>query len=56
MAQRLTWQDHEFLDATRSNTLWERAKAESLKQTGGLGLDLITAYLRHLGKEALGIG
>lgn len=54
-AQRLTWKGHDFLDAARSNTLWERAKTETLKQTGGLSLDLLKAYLLHLGKQALGI-
>ena len=53
--KRLTWQGHEFLDAARSNTLWERAKAETLKQTGGLSLDLLKAVLLNLGKQALGL-
>ncbi len=54
-AKRLTWQGHEFLDAARNNTLWERAKAETLKHTGGLSLELLQALLLRLGKEALGI-
>ena len=53
--KRLTWLGHEFLDAARSNTLWERAKDETLKQTGGLSLDLLKAALLHLGKQALGV-
>ena len=51
--KRLTWQGHEFLDTARSNTLWERAKKETLKQTGGLSLDLLKAALLHFGKQAL---
>ena len=53
--KRLTWYGHEFLDAARSDTLWERAKKETLKQTGGLSLDLLKAALLHLGKQALGV-
>ena len=53
--KRLTWHGHEFLDAARSDILWERAKKETLKQTGGLSLDLLKAVLLHLGKQALGL-
>ena len=53
--KRLTWQGHEFLDAARSDTLWERAKKLTLEQTGGLSLDLLKAALLLLGKQALGV-
>ncbi len=53
--KRLTWHGHEFLDAARSDTLWERAKSKTLKETGGLSLDLLKATLLHLGKQALGL-
>ncbi|MDB6077912.1 MAG: hypothetical protein JWO82_1659 [Akkermansiaceae bacterium] len=32
--ERLTWAGHEFLDAARSETLWQQAKTKVL-QTGG---------------------
>lgn len=53
--KRLTWYGHKFLDAARSDTLWERAKKETLKHTGGLSLDLLKEVLVHLSKEALGV-
>ncbi len=52
---RLTWYGHEFLDAARSDTLWERAKALTLKETGGLSLDFLKATLIQLGMNALGL-
>jgi hypothetical protein len=53
--KRLTWQGHDFLDAARSDTLWENAKKLTLEQTGGLSLDLLKAALLSLGKQALGV-
>lgn len=32
--QRLTWDGHEFLDAARSETVWNQAK-KTVKETGG---------------------
>ncbi len=53
--KRLTWHGHEFLDAARSDTLWEQAKAKMREHTSGLGADLLKAVLQDLGKQALGI-
>ena len=35
VAQRLTWQGHDFLDAAKVDTIWNKAK-EVLKEKGGL--------------------
>ena len=32
--RKLTWEGHEFLDAARSETIWNQAK-ETVKKTGG---------------------
>ena len=53
--KRLTWEGHEFLDAARNDTLWEQAKTETLKQTGGLSIDLLKAVLLDLAKKALSL-
>ncbi|MBI5043198.1 MAG: DUF2513 domain-containing protein [Nitrospirae bacterium] len=36
LAQRLTWQGHEFLDAIRSDTVWNKTKTSFVK--GGLSM------------------
>ncbi|HBG31044.1 MAG TPA: hypothetical protein DDW98_10500, partial [Gammaproteobacteria bacterium] len=37
----LTWEGHEFLDAARNETLWNRAKSIALEKTGGLGFEAL---------------
>ena len=54
LAIRLTWEGHEFLDAIRSDTVWNKAKASFVK--GGLSMtfdlvksvasDIAAAYLK----------
>src|SRR3989344_5432467 len=54
LAQRLTWQGHEFLDAIRSDTVWNKTKTSFVK--GGLSMtfdlvkevakDVAVAYLK----------
>ena len=51
--KRMTWEGHEFLDAARKDTLWDRAKEKTLKATGGLSLDVLKGVLIELGKQAL---
>ena len=38
---RLTWAGHEFLDATRKDSLWQKVKSVALEKTGGLGFEVI---------------
>jgi hypothetical protein len=53
--QRLTWQGHEFLDATRDATIWRRVKAKAAEHGGsvpiGIAKDLALLYL----KQTLGL-
>jgi len=49
----LTWDGHEFLDAARNPSLWERAKCTALKQTGGLSLEVLKSVLIDLAKHAV---
>jgi hypothetical protein len=37
--KRLTYSGHKFLDAARSDTVWHKAKAVTLKSTGTLTLE-----------------
>ena len=58
--QGLTWKGHEFLDAARDDTMWNRAKGVVKEKTGGAAFDLVKDTLLELGKRAvfgaLGIG
>ena len=51
----LTWHGHEFLDAARSETIWNKAKSKAMEVTGGLSLDVLQALLTHYAKQALGL-
>jgi hypothetical protein len=37
--KRLTYAGHEFLDAARSDTVWQKAKSLAIKSTGTLTLE-----------------
>lgn len=51
----LTWAGCEFADAARSDTLWQKAKANIKDKVGGAAIGLLTDYLKYLAKEALGM-
>lgn len=44
-AKHLTFDGHEFLDAARSDTVWNRAKERVLSTTGTLTLDALKMAL-----------
>ncbi len=48
IAQRLTWQGHEFLDAIRSDTVWEKTKKIFLDK----GVEMTFDLVRTIAKEA----
>jgi len=52
---RLTSAGHEFLDAARDDTLWNKAKTVVIKETGGLTLELLRAFLSAQGRQLLGL-
>jgi len=41
---RLTWEGHEFLDAARDNTRWEKAQV-AMTKAGGFALDVMKQLL-----------
>jgi hypothetical protein len=53
---RLTYSGHEFLDAARSDTVWQKAKAWTLKSTGTLTLEGLKLALPHVVKALIETG
>ena len=51
--EKMTWEGHDFLDAARNDTIWEKAKKKCLAATGGLAFDALKACLVEFGKEAI---
>ncbi len=55
---RMTNQGHDYLDAVRSDTVWNKTK-EGAAKVGGMSLgmmkDLALAYVKQEAKEKLGI-
>ena len=51
--RNLTWQGHDFLDASRDDTIWKKAKEIVLEKTGGLAFDTLKATLIDLGKNTV---
>jgi hypothetical protein len=52
---RLTWEGNEFLDATRDETIWTRAKAGFGKAGGALTFDLVLAACKAQISEVTGL-
>ena len=52
---RLTTLGHDFADATRSDTLWNKEKSTIQETTGGITIDLLILYLKQQAKSLLGI-
>jgi len=48
---RLTWEGHEFLDAARNDTIWEKATSTALEKAGSLTFDIVKSLLAHYIKE-----
>lgn len=55
LPSRLTWSGHEFLDAARHATVWEKAKHVIQQQGGALPLAVIQALLIQLAKQQIGL-
>jgi len=53
IVQRLTWAGHDFLDASRSETLWQKAKDQILKSGGSWTFEVVQTLLTELAKRAL---
>ena len=51
----LTWQGHEFLEASRNDTYWYKAKDLVKSKSGALSFDVLKALLISMAKEAVGL-
>jgi DNA-binding transcriptional ArsR family regulator len=51
----LTWKGHDFVETSRDQGLWEKAKQTVKEKTGGLTLELLSAALAAVAKKALGL-
>lgn len=51
----LTWQGHEFLEASRDDTLWKKATTTVASKTGSLSFSVLQALLTAMTKQQLGI-
>jgi DNA-binding transcriptional ArsR family regulator len=51
----LTWAGHEFLDATRDDTIWTTTKKTAVEKTGGLSLAVVQDLAISLSRMAVGL-
>jgi hypothetical protein len=51
----LTWKGHEFLDAARDDTVWNKAKAEVGEKVSSVPLTLLMEVLMRVARGMLGI-
>ncbi len=50
---RMTWHGYEFLETTRKDTLWQKAKEITIQQTGGLSIAALTEALKTMTRMAI---
>ena len=55
IASRMTWAGHAVLDAARSDTIWNRAKAQLGAQWTSVPFDVLKAVLMKFVGEAVGV-
>jgi len=53
LAGDLTWAGHEFLESSRDEGAWSRAKQLVSAKTGGLSFDIVRALLIELAKRSV---
>jgi len=54
--KRLTWEGHEFLDAARNDSTWNKAKERISKLNVSVTLPIMVELLIAVSKERLGLG
>jgi hypothetical protein len=52
---RLTWSGHDFLDAIRNDSIWNKTKQMITDKGGAMTFELIKSFAISLAKTALGI-
>ena len=51
--ERLTWDGHDFLEHSRNDTVWKKAKASIAERGVGFSLDVMLAVLKATAKASL---
>ena len=51
----LKWEGHEFADAARSDTVWNKTKAVIKDKVGSVGIGLLVEVLKQQAKQMLGV-
>jgi len=49
----LTWEGHEFLEKSRDDGIWEKAKKVVTEKTGGVAIELLSTVMTDLLKKAI---
>ena len=52
---RLTWKGHDFLDAARNETTWNKAKSAITEKGGAFTMEILTELLKSFAKAQLGM-
>ncbi len=52
-AKRLTWEGREFLEESRDNTRWKKAKEEVTGKVGGMVFEIFKQFLSDSAKFAV---
>lgn len=55
-ARRLTWEGHEFIEAAKDTTRWNRAKALMKDKGGGMAFEVLKQLLIEMMKGTIGLG
>ena len=53
---QLTWPGHEFLNATRDNTVWKKVKGEISEKGGSFTFDIVKALATEILSGRLNLG
>jgi hypothetical protein len=53
---RLTWAGHEFLDAARDDSRWQKAITLVRDKAGSVTIGVMTQLLASMSKQSLGLG
>jgi hypothetical protein len=53
--RRLTWQGHEFLDAIRNETVWNKTKEVVKEKGGGLAFGIIRDLAIQIARQMVGL-
>lgn len=54
-AKRLTWEGHEFLDAIKNDTVWNKVKKTVTEKGGAIPFELLKVLAVQVAKAAFGI-